>query len=89
MAMREMAIRGIEYSRAAYQILLALDAAQRARIGEVAASSTGGRQIAPGMFSVDAAPGLRVVLRREADMTTVLALTGDVAAARRHGRQAA
>ena len=79
----------IEFSRAAYDIFLGLDAAHRVRVGAVAALPAGGREIAPGLVSIDAVPGLRVVLSQERELTTVLALTGAVAAAARTGgRQA-
>ncbi|ABS62492.1 hypothetical protein Plav_0869 [Parvibaculum lavamentivorans DS-1] len=79
----------IDYSRAAYDVLLGLDAAARAAVGEVAADGARGREIAPGMFSAEAVPGLRVVLRRAPGATTILALTGEVAASRgTRGRQA-
>ncbi len=85
----DTATREIDYSRAAYDVFLCLDAAARARVGEAAARAPSGREIAPDMFSVDAGPGLRVVLRHEAAATTVLALTGDMAVARSlRGRRA-
>ncbi|PKQ07427.1 MAG: hypothetical protein CVT73_08680 [Alphaproteobacteria bacterium HGW-Alphaproteobacteria-12] len=79
----------IEFSRAAYDIFLGLDAAHRVCVGAIAALPTGGREIAPGLLSIDAVPGLRVVLSKKRELTTVLALTGAVAAAARaSGRQA-
>ena len=65
----------IEFSRAAYDIFLKLDADTRRLIG-LAARAEGTREIAPGIFSSDAGPGLRVVFSRKADTASVLALIG-------------
>lgn len=78
--------REIDYSRAAYEILLGLDTVSRAHVGGAAAAPEGGREIAPGLFSVTATPRLRVVLRRDPGLTTILALTGDAALRRQPGR---
>lgn len=85
----DRASRDIDYARAAYTVFLGLDNAIRARVGAVAASADAGREIAPGLYSMEAVPGLRVVTQRGADRVTVLALTGDVAAScRESGRLA-
>ncbi|MCF8470530.1 MAG: hypothetical protein K9G30_07080 [Parvibaculum sp.] len=79
----------IEFSRAAYNVFLGLEAAHRVRVGAIAALPAGGREIAPGLFSIDATPDLRVVLAQNRERTTILALTGGVAAAARtSGRRA-
>lgn len=69
----------VTYSRAAYDIFLRLDAERRALV-RLAASADAEREIAPGLFSSDAGPGLRVVFMRDAGQTSVLALTGRSAA---------
>jgi len=65
----------IEFSRAAYDAFLTLDADTR-RLVSLAPRAEGNREIAPGIFSSDAGPGLRVVFRREAQLASILALTG-------------
>ncbi|MDZ4380423.1 MAG: hypothetical protein U0942_03700 [Parvibaculum sp.] len=65
----------IEFSRAAYDTFLRLDADTR-RLVSLAPRAAGNREIAPGIFSSDAGPGLRVVFRREAQLASILALTG-------------
>ncbi len=69
----------IEFSRAAYDVFLRLDPQAR-RLVNLAAVSEGTREIAPGIFSTDAGPALRVVFRRGGGLTSVLALTGGSAA---------
>lgn len=69
----------VVYSRAAYDVFLRLDAEHRTLV-RLAASAEAAREIAPGLFSSDAGPGLRVVFMREAGFTSVLALTGRSAA---------
>lgn len=69
----------VTYSRAAYDIFLRLDAERRALV-RLAACAEAKREIAPGLFSSDAGPGLRVVFIRDAGRTSVLALTGRSAA---------
>ncbi|MEQ9152478.1 MAG: hypothetical protein RIF42_04150 [Parvibaculaceae bacterium] len=70
---------GIEFSRAACDVFLRLDAQTR-RLVSLAAAAEGTREIAPGIFSTDAGPSLRVVFRRSGGLTSVLALTGRSAA---------
>ena len=65
----------VEFSRAAYDAFLKLDADTR-RLVSLAPRAAGNREIAPGIFSSDAGPGLRVVFRREAELASILALTG-------------
>ncbi|MBC7102900.1 MAG: hypothetical protein H5U13_06705 [Parvibaculum sp.] len=65
----------VEFSRAAYDVFLKLDADTR-RLVSLAPRAEGNREIAPGIFSSDAGPGLRVVFRREARLASILALTG-------------
>ncbi|MBO6635160.1 hypothetical protein [Parvibaculum sp.] len=69
----------IEFSRAACDVFLRLDAQTR-RLVSLAAAAEGTREIAPGIFSTDAGPSLRVVFRRTGGLTSVLALTGRSAA---------
>jgi hypothetical protein len=69
----------VEFSRAAYDAFLRLDPQAR-RLVTLAAVSEGTREIAPGIFSTDAGPSLRVVFRRGGSLTSVLALTGGSAA---------
>ena len=69
----------ITYSRAAYDVLLRLDADTR-RLVRLAASAEGNREIGPHLFSTDAGAGLRVVFQRKGDVTAILALTGGRAA---------
>jgi hypothetical protein len=66
---------GVTYSRAAYDLFLRLDAERRALV-RLAASAQAEREIAPGLFSSDAGPGLRVVFMRDAGQISILALTG-------------
>lgn len=65
----------VVFSRAAYDVFLKLDPDTRRLVG-LAPRSAATREIAPGIFSADAGPGLRVVFVREADAASVLALTG-------------
>ena len=65
----------VSYARAAYDAFLRLDAGRRSLV-RLAASAAGEREIAPGIFSSSAGPGLRVVFMRDAGQTSVLALTG-------------
>lgn len=75
-AQAENALPGeVSYARAAYDAFLRLDASRRSLV-RLAASAEGEREIAPGIFSSDAGPGLRVVFMRDAAQTSVLALTG-------------
>lgn len=77
---REMSEQApVEFSRAAYDAFLRLDPQAR-RLVTLAAVSEGTREIAPGIFSTDAGPALRVVFKRGGDLTSVLALTGGSAA---------
>ncbi|MBX3508567.1 hypothetical protein [Parvibaculum sp.] len=69
----------VTYSRAAYEVFQRLDSERRALV-RLAASAQPMREIAPGLFSSDAGPGLRVVFMRDAGQTSVLALTGGSAA---------
>jgi len=69
----------VAYSRAAYEVLLRLDADTR-RLVRLAASAEGDRKIGPYLFSTDAGAGLRVVFQRKGDRTAILALTGRRAA---------
>lgn len=69
----------VEFSRAAYDVFLKLDADTRALVS-LAPRADGTREIAPGIFSSDAGPGLRVIFRREARLASILALTGRRAA---------
>lgn len=76
MQAQDDAVQGdVAYSRAAYGVFLRLDAERRALV-RLAASAEAERQIAPGLFSSDAGPGLRVVFMRDGGQTSVLALTG-------------
>lgn len=69
----------VTYSRAAYEVFQRLDSERRALV-RLAAAAQPMREIAPGLFSSDAGPGLRVVFMRDAGQTSVLALTGGSAA---------
>jgi hypothetical protein len=65
----------VSYARAAYDAFLRLDAGRRSLVRLVTLAD-GEREIAPGIFSSNAGPGLRVVFMRKAGQTSVLALTG-------------
>lgn len=69
----------VEFSRSAYDTFLKLDADTR-RLVSLAPRSADPREIASGIFSADAGPGLRVVFRRESGTASILALTGRRAA---------
>lgn len=69
----------VEFSRAAYDIFVKLDPDTR-HLVSLAPRSHDAREIAQGIFSSDAGPGLRVVFSREEDRASILALTGRRAA---------
>lgn len=69
----------LTYSRAAYDVLLRLDADTR-KLVRLAALAQGDREISPGLFSTDAGAELRVIFQRAEDTTSILALTGRRAA---------
>lgn len=67
--------RDVVFSRAAFDAFRKLDAELR-RLVHLAALADASREIAPGIFSNDAGPDLRVVFSRGAGSVSVLALTG-------------
>jgi hypothetical protein len=69
----------VAYSRAAYEVLLRLDADTR-RLVRLAALAEGDRKIGSHLFSKDAGAGLRIVFQRKGNRTAILALTGRRAA---------
>lgn len=69
----------VAYSRAAYEVLLRLDADTR-RLVRLAALAEGDRKIGSYLFSKDAGAGLRIVFQRKGNRTAILALTGRRAA---------
>jgi hypothetical protein len=69
----------VVFSRAAYETFLKLDPALR-RLVHLAALADAQREVAPGIFSSDAGPDIRVVFTRGDRLASVLALTGGRAA---------
>jgi len=74
------ASRDVVYAKGAYRRFLLLDRKQQTRVRALVmgcAAGPNGHELSGGMFSIEALPGLRVVLASNGRCLTVLAFTGE------------